>query len=121
MIYHIVYIPVIYRLNMDGQKTTTKNGEPRIDADIANMEIRMGIQNWVSGNMESGQISISLPNGTKVNIQAAVEGDWDNCNIDIHRLNDTEITLFEKSSTITKRARKIKGVSKFTKIMKKVA
>ena len=27
MIYHIVYIPVIYRLNMDEQKTTTKTPE----------------------------------------------------------------------------------------------
>ena len=27
MIYHILYIPVIYRLNMDEQKTTTKNDD----------------------------------------------------------------------------------------------
>jgi hypothetical protein len=27
VIYHIVYIPVIYRLNMDEQKTTTKTIE----------------------------------------------------------------------------------------------
>ena len=27
VIYHIVYIPVIYRLNMDEQKTTTKTPE----------------------------------------------------------------------------------------------
>lgn len=27
MIYHYLNIPVIYRLNMDGQKTTTKNDE----------------------------------------------------------------------------------------------
>lgn len=33
MIYHIVYIPVIYRLNMDGQKTTTKNGTRTIQCD----------------------------------------------------------------------------------------
>tara|TARA_Y100000004_G_C8940780_1_gene424081 strand:- start:1615 stop:1902 length:288 start_codon:yes stop_codon:yes gene_type:complete len=92
-----------------------------IDADIANLKIEVGTQNWVSGNMESGEIYVSLPNGTKVCIQAAVDGDWNSATIKIHRLNDTEITLFEKSSTITKRARKINGVSKFTKINKKVA
>jgi len=32
VIYHIVYIPVIYRLNMDGQKTT-ENGEPQTEDD----------------------------------------------------------------------------------------
>ena len=106
---------------MDEHKTTKSTGEPRIEADIANLKIEVGTQNWVSGNMESGQIDVSLPNGTKVRIQASVEGDWNNCTIKIHRLNDTEITLFEKSSTITKRGQKIKGVSKFTKITKRVA
>jgi hypothetical protein len=106
---------------MDEQKTTTKNGEPRIDADIANLKIEAGSLNWDEGNMKSGEIEVSLPNGTKVCIQASVSGDWNKCTIGIHRLNDTEITLYEKSSTITKRAQKIKGESRFTKINKKVA
>ena len=98
----------------------TKKKNEQIECGIANLEVEAGTQNWISGNMESGDINISLPNGTKVTITAAISGDWNSCNIGIHRLNDTKITIFEHSSTITKRARKIQGKSKFTKIQKKV-
>ena len=124
MIYHIVYIPVIYRLNMDETKTT-EHGEPRINADIRNMEINLGMHNWDGSRTEgltAGSITIRLPNGTRIDICSVLDdSDYSKAEIGIHQLNDTEITLFEKSSTITKRARKIEGVSMFTKIMKKVA
>ena len=123
MIYHIVYIPVIYRLNMDGQKTTTKNGEPRLDADIRNMEVGLGLHQWDGLTNESGltagSISIRLPNGTRIDITSTSDGaDFNNVDIDIHRIEDSVITVFEKSSSMTKKAF---CKSKFTLIMKKVA
>lgn len=87
------------------------NGEPYIDADIRNMEISVGSQNWdldqdpsYHSKMTSGEIEVRLPNGTRIDIQAAVEDDWDECTITIFRLNSTEINILEKSSTVTKRA-----------------
>ena len=109
---------------MDETKTT-ENGEPRINADIRNMEINLGMHNWDGSRTEgltAGSITIRLPNGTRIDICSVLDdSDYSKAEIGIHQLNDTEITLFEKSSTITKRARKIEGVSMFTKIMKKVA
>ena len=41
MIYHIVYILVIYRLNMDGQKTTTENATTtELDNFINRLKLR---------------------------------------------------------------------------------
>ena len=89
--------------------------------DIRNMEIKEGNHNWdgTENSLTAGSISIRLPNGTRIHICSVLcnETDYSNAIIKIHKLNDTEITLFEKSSTITKRARH----GEFTRIRKKVA
>jgi len=76
---------------------------------IANMEIDKGTQNWIVGKMESGEIRITLPNGTKIQIQSSVQGDWSSSEITIHKLNDTELTIHEKGSSMTKKQKSSKG------------
>jgi hypothetical protein len=78
---------------------------------ITNMEIEKGVQNWVEEGMESGEISISLPNGSKIKIQSTVKGDWSKSEITIHRLKDTKITVFEKGSSLIKKQKKIKNTT----------
>ena len=73
------------------------------------MEIKAGFQNWVVDEMTSGEITIRLPNGTHIDIQASVQGDWNNCDIKVHWLNDTKITIHEKGSSITKKQKKSDG------------
>lgn len=71
---------------------------------IKNLEIEEGVQNWTNENgVESGAIDVRLPNGTFVTIQASVKGDWNSCHIQIHRLRDTEITVFHHGTKLTKR------------------
>tara|TARA_S200002703_G_scaffold26221_1_gene22497 strand:- start:2625 stop:2900 length:276 start_codon:yes stop_codon:yes gene_type:complete len=77
--------------------------------EIKNMKIEEGCQNWVVGEMTSGEITIRLPNGTCIDIQASVQGEWNSCNISVHCLNDTEMTIYEKGSSITKRQKKRDG------------
>jgi len=76
---------------------------------INNLKIEAGIQNWTVDEMTSGEITITLPNGTIIDIQASVQGDWNNCKIKVHWLNDTEITIHEKGSSITKTQKKRNG------------
>mgnify|MGYP003126940909 CR=1 FL=1 len=89
--------------------------------NIRNMEITEGVHNWdgSEGSLTAGSISIRLPNGTVIQICSVLcnETDYSNATIKIHRIKDTEITLFEKSSTITKRSEH----GEFTRIKKKVA
>tara|TARA_R100000951_G_scaffold111668_1_gene110968 strand:- start:579 stop:854 length:276 start_codon:yes stop_codon:yes gene_type:complete len=76
---------------------------------IANMEIDKGVQNWIVGKMESGEIEITLPNGTKIQIQSSVQGDWSSSEITIHRLNDTDLTIHQKGSSLIKKQKKSKN------------
>jgi len=76
---------------------------------INNLKIEAGCQNWTVDEMTSGEITIQLPNGTSIDIQASVQGDWNNCNISVHWLNDTKITIHEKGSSITKKQKSRKG------------
>ena len=115
MIYHYLHILVIYRLNMDGQKTTTKNGEPRIDADIANLEITAGIQNWNEHGITSGQITIELPNGLRIDVKCTTNDDTGEVitsDINIHNMKETnEITIFrEKGDKLIRKTTKTCGI-----------
>tara|TARA_R100001086_G_scaffold53942_1_gene24137 strand:+ start:353 stop:682 length:330 start_codon:yes stop_codon:yes gene_type:complete len=98
---------------MDETKTT-ENGEPRIDADIKNLEITAGIQNWNENGITSGQIRIELPNGQTISIRCATSDDTGKvigtC-IDIHNMKETsEITIFrEKGDKLLRRTRRIDG------------
>jgi len=76
---------------------------------IENMKIEKGCQNWVVGEMTSGEITVRLPNGTTIDIQASVQDEWNSCNITVHWLNDTKITIHEKGSAITKKQKSNKG------------
>lgn len=73
---------------------------------IANMKIDKGVQNWIVGKMESGEITIELPNGTKIGIQSSVQGNWSRSEIVIHRLNDTDLTIHQKGSSLIKKQKK---------------
>ena len=77
--------------------------------EIANMKIDKGVQNWIVGKMESGEISIELPNGTKIEVQTSVQGDWSRSEITIHRLNDTDLTIHQKGSSLIKKQKKGKN------------
>jgi len=76
---------------------------------INNLKIEAGAQNWVVDKMTSGEVTIRLPNGTCIDIQASVQGDWNNCNISVHWLNDTKITIHEKGSSIAKKQKSNNG------------
>ena len=99
---------------MDGQKTTTKNGEPRVDADIANLNIQPGIQNWNEHGITSGQILIRLPNGQRIDVKCSTNDDTGEViasDIKIHNMKETTaITIFrEKGDKLIRKTEKAEG------------
>ena len=64
MIYHIVYIPVIYRLNMDGQKTNprTTNRTIRLRTHIGDITIAWDMEDFPTALIvtEDGIVKIDL-------------------------------------------------------------
>lgn len=74
--------------------------------DILNMEIKPGIHQWdgEDNEMKCGSLEIMLPNGTSIRITSVVHPDGrPSCDISIHDLKDTKITIFGKISKSLKR------------------
>lgn len=80
--------------------------------EIRNMKIDAGVHQWNGdGNgLTAGSLTVTLPNGTKIQITSveAKEGDYANMSISVHRLKDTELTIFDK---VTKKQDSVKGTT----------
>ena len=90
--------------------------------NVDNMTVELGVQNWKDYGLTSGDISIRLPNGTRISISSVTNdesGDAVHQKIIIHRLRGTEITIHQAGSTITKKTVRSDGHS-WTQISRKV-
>ena len=78
--------------------------------EIRNMKIEPGIHQWdgEEDGMTCGSVEIVLPNGTTIEVVSVKHGNENySCTINIHNLNDTQITIFNK---VKKSIRRIKEV-----------
>lgn len=74
--------------------------------NVDNMDIKLGVQNWKINGLTSGDVRITLPNGTTVNIRCATNDETGKIiqqEISIHRLHETEITVHQHGNTLTKK------------------
>lgn len=74
--------------------------------DILNMEIKPDIHQWYGRDdgMTCGSLKINLPNGTKIRISSIVhECGMTSCDISIHDLKDTNLTIIGKVRKTLKR------------------
>jgi hypothetical protein len=89
--------------------------------DILNMEITPGIHQWSElfdkKGVTCGSLEITLPNGTDIRICSVVRDDGTtSCEISIHNINDTRLTIFSKVKKSIRRSMgtmwtKISGVA----------
>ena len=88
--------------------------------DILNMKIKPGIHQWDgtdNDGMTSGSLEIWLPNDTVIHIDSVVyDSGRTNCEVTIHNINETKVTIFSKITKSIKRVNetiwtKINGVA----------
>tara|TARA_Y100000004_G_C8812760_1_gene368459 strand:+ start:105 stop:392 length:288 start_codon:yes stop_codon:yes gene_type:complete len=78
---------------------------------VNNMKIGEGIQNWERGFegdrlMTSGALEVKLENGASIHIEAVATKDgYYHAAIKIFNMNDTDLTIFEKGSNLSKQTK----------------